>query len=274
MRHNFILAFVAAVTATPTPQGPPNFPPGMTLLPGQLTTNVTYGPAPKGCSKYELIIARGTGEPGPFGAVTGDPLVAAVTAAIPDSRGYAAQYPANFNFSYSPSMGVDDIITRLNTQNSACPDQKFALVGYSQGAGVIHGVFGPTGPIKPGLANPRPVLDTSVIPKVLAVVLFGDPGFKGTVGPTGTTVPKLPSAVQEILIENCAPGDPVCDPKGSERKKHLAYIGAPYQAESAAFVIAAFKGEKLPESIKEASDPVWVANAEKTRPKGTAAPPS
>lgn len=38
-----------------------------------------------------FLSARGTGEPGPFGTVAGDPLVAAVTAAIPDSRGYAAQ---------------------------------------------------------------------------------------------------------------------------------------------------------------------------------------
>lgn len=56
MRSYFILACVAAVNATPTPQAPTNLPPGVTLLPGQLTTNVTYGPAPKGCSKYELII--------------------------------------------------------------------------------------------------------------------------------------------------------------------------------------------------------------------------
>lgn len=171
-------------------------------------------------------------------------------------------------------MGIDDVITRLNTQNKACADQKFALVGYSQGAGVIHGVFGPTGPIIPGLANPRPVLDTTVIPKIRAVVLFGDPGFKGTAGPLGTTVPKFPPAIQEKLVNNCAPGDPVCDPKGSFIEKHMAYIGAPYQAESAAFVIAAFKGENLPKSIKEASDPVWVAGAEKTRPKGAAVPPS
>lgn len=163
-------------------------------------------------------------------------------------------------------MGMDDVIVRLNTQSKACPDQKFALVGYSQGAGVIHGVFGPTGPIIAGLANPRPVLDTSVIAKIVAVALFGDPGFKGTAGPSGTTVPKFPAAIQEILIENCAPGDPVCDPKGGVIAKHIDYIRDPYQGESAAFVIAAFKGEKLPKTIKESTDPVWVANAEKIRP--------
>jgi hypothetical protein len=34
---------------------------------------------------------RGTGEPGPFGAVVGDPLIAAVTKQLPGSRGYAVQ---------------------------------------------------------------------------------------------------------------------------------------------------------------------------------------
>jgi cutinase len=169
-------------------------------------------------------------------------------------------------------MGIDDVIVRLNTQNKACPDQKFALVGYSQGAGVIHGVFGPTGPIIAGLSNPRPTLDTSVLPKVLAVVLFGDPGFKGTAGPSGTMVPKFPASIQAVLIDNCAPGDPVCDPKGGVIEKHLDYIGNPYQAESAAFVVAAFEGKSLPKSIKESSDPVWVANAEKIRPKGSGVP--
>jgi hypothetical protein len=55
-------------------------------------------------------------------------------------------------------------------------------------------------------------------------------------------------------------------------EKHLDYIRNPYRAESAAFVIAAFKGEKLPKSIKEASDPEWVANAEKIRPKASGVP--
>lgn len=56
MRNYFTLAFFAAITAAPAPQAPAKLPPGLGLLPGQLTTNVTYGPAPKGCSKYELII--------------------------------------------------------------------------------------------------------------------------------------------------------------------------------------------------------------------------
>jgi hypothetical protein len=36
-------------------------------------------------------LARGTGESGPFGVIVGNRLVQAVTKALPDSRGYAAQ---------------------------------------------------------------------------------------------------------------------------------------------------------------------------------------
>jgi cutinase len=167
-------------------------------------------------------------------------------------------------------MGKDDILGRLNSQNKLCPEQKFVLVGYSQGAGVVHGVFGPTGAAMPGLRNPRPELDKSVIPKILAVALFGDPGFKGTTGPTGATIPVFPSEIQAKMIQNCAPGDPVCDPKGSTGLKHLDYAKNPYQSQSIAFILAAFKGEALPKTIKSANDQEWIANAENTRPKPAA----
>jgi hypothetical protein len=86
----FAFAF-SSVFAAPTPQ----LNQGdilATLIP-LFTMNVTLGPAPKGCSKYELVVARGTGEPGPFGVIAGDTLVNTVTKAIPDSRGYAVQVP-------------------------------------------------------------------------------------------------------------------------------------------------------------------------------------
>src|ERR1700712_1748918 len=114
------------------------------------------------------------------------------------------------DLSYSPAIGTDDTINRLNSQSKACPEQKFALVGYSQGAGVMHAAMGPPGPPLPKLPSPRPKLDPDVIPKITAVVMFGDPGFKGTTGPTGHT-PPFSEALQPRLRQNCAPGDPVSD---------------------------------------------------------------
>jgi hypothetical protein len=52
---------------------------------------VAHGPAPKGCSAFEILVARGTGEPGPFGLIVGDGLVNRVKRLVPGARGYAVQ---------------------------------------------------------------------------------------------------------------------------------------------------------------------------------------
>jgi type IV secretory pathway VirJ component len=94
------------------------------------------------------------------------------------------------------STGVTDVINRLTEQDKACPNQKFALVGYSQGAGVMRGAA-------PKI--PQAIQDR----KIAAVVMYGDPGLKRNA--------KFPPALQSKLFENCAPGDPV-------RSSHLAHL--------------------------------------------------
>jgi cutinase len=115
---------------------------------------------------------------------------------------------------YSTAKGIDDTINRLNKQSKACPDQKFALVGYSQGGWVVHGALSPSGAPVEGLQNPRPKLDDGVVPKILAIVLFGDPGFKSTapVGDKQQAAPAIPASLQSMLKQNCNPGDPVSHP--------------------------------------------------------------
>lgn len=122
---------------------------------------------------------------------------------------YPEQYPANINMTTSAPAGIDDTINRLNKQSKACPQQKFALVGYSQGAAVMHGVFGPTGPPYPGSPNPRPKLDPEVIPKIVTLVMFGDLGFRGSSGMMGRFTSPFPATLEAKLKENCAAGDPV-----------------------------------------------------------------
>jgi cutinase len=127
-----------------------------------------------------------------------------------ECRSDKSKYPATLKMPYSAAKGIDDTIHRLNGQNKACPDQKFALVGYSQGGRVIHGALAASGAIVEGLENPRPKLDQSVIPKILAIVLFGDAGFKATsrAGDTQNS-PEIPTALQSKVKQNCVPGDPV-----------------------------------------------------------------
>jgi cutinase len=118
------------------------------------------------------------------------------------------QYPANLDILNSQAIGVDDAVNRLNKQNKECPDQKFAIVGYSQGAGVMHDAVNIIQRPDTAKLKNRPKLDESVVPKILAAVMFGDPGFKGTMGPTGFS-PPFSAALMPKLKQNCAYGDPV-----------------------------------------------------------------
>jgi hypothetical protein len=93
----------------------------------------------------------------------------------------------------SVTTGANDIVDRLNKQSASCPNQKFALVGYSQGASVARA------------ASVR--IDPIIYPKILALVMFGDPGLRSD--RTNTRAPAFPVALQSKLRENCASGDQV-----------------------------------------------------------------
>lgn len=207
---------------------------------------------PTGCSPLEVLIARGTGEGnspdvvGKFGIVVGDPLIGNLTIAIPGVRGYPVQYPASGNISLA-AIGADDVANRLSKQAAACPDQKFVLVGYSQGAAVMRAA-----------ASKR--IAKELYPKIIALVMYGDGGFKGNspstfsdLGPlfTGGSASKgspmeifgtFPDALEEKLLQNCAPGDPVCDTCGCFYH-HLQYISKSWVNRSVEHIVAAFKGQ-------------------------------
>jgi cutinase len=96
------------------------------------------------------------------------------------------QYPASASIS-GVSTGARDVVSRLQNRDRSCPKSKFALVGYSQGAAVMHSA-----------AKNSP---SAIQNKILAVVMYGDPGLKsGQVFP-----PKL----QSKLLENCEVRDSV-----------------------------------------------------------------
>jgi type IV secretory pathway VirJ component len=86
-------------------------------------------------------------------------------------------------------QGANDVVRRLKEQDTACPQEKFALVGYSQGAGVMHS------------AAAR--IPTAIQQKIVAMVMFGDPGLKRN--------SKFPPLLQSRTLENCAVGDYVSD---------------------------------------------------------------
>jgi hypothetical protein len=68
-------------------------PPGKAVFPCDFGAPVPMGKVPSGCAKYEVIVARGTSEPGPLGVIVGDPVVARVQRDMPGVkvRGYPVQ---------------------------------------------------------------------------------------------------------------------------------------------------------------------------------------
>jgi cutinase len=94
----------------------------------------------------------------------------------------------------------------------------FALVGYSQGADLMHNVT-------ITLDNKYPQFCS----KVIAVVLFGDPGNRSNqpaTSPLGGITYPIPPDYARKTKENCAVGDPVCSFTGTNVSAHLSYASS------------------------------------------------
>jgi len=207
----------------------------MSLLGGLYGENgVPFGPAPKGCSTYEVIIARGTFEPGSFGTIVGDPLMAAVKKAMggENVRGYAVQYPAKMG---GADIGITDIVNRVTTKSKECPNQKFALVGYSQGGMVVSSAI--------------PKIPAELKPKVVAMVLYGaGTGAGGFGGKGGSPALSPADDIKQKTLANCAPGD-MCNTQSAASNTaftgHLSYSnsGTVWHTRSAKYIASAFHGQ-------------------------------
>jgi hypothetical protein len=132
------------------------------------------------CSPLQLVYARATTEPPQnitiqttaaqfeiaadkvwskgYGAA-GYSLFQNLTALMPTATGYAVHYPANWQMNISAPTGVKDMLAHLEQQSKACPNQKFALGGHSQGSGVT--------------VRAIPSIPANILAKVVAVTMFG-----------------------------------------------------------------------------------------------------
>ncbi|KAF2149543.1 carbohydrate esterase family 5 protein [Myriangium duriaei CBS 260.36] len=183
------------------------------------------------CSSVELIVARGTDEPNnsgfKLGSLVGDNLYNATKALIPDATAYGVNYPANLDCSSEPT-GITDTLSHINSTLASCPNQKFALVGYSQGADIIY--------------RAAVQLPTSQYDSIISIVQYGDPNNRGAgqLDPLGgaTIGGSLPSALANRLRENCAYDDPICTNNGTVINAHLSYnlANATYIPNSAAYI--------------------------------------
>ncbi|WP_327405807.1 cutinase family protein [Streptomyces sp. NBC_01288] len=168
------------------------------------------------CSDLDVVAARGTFEPGTLGLIVGDPVYSALQQKITGKTlsSYAVNYPADLSLT-SAATGNLDVVNHVNAQAAACPNQRFILVGYSQGANVVDNSIGIS---SDGAVVGSPIVATipaAVEPKVAAVLLFGNPIRALGKSVTGT--------YQSRTIDFCANGDPICQNGGTDVLAHLGY---------------------------------------------------
>lgn len=180
------------------------------------------------CTDVDVVVARGTGEPGRLGIIVGDPVFAAIQRRLTGTTAtsHAVDYPASVSPT-SPAQGNRALVDHVSSQAQACPDQRFVLVGYSQGANVVGNSLGIS---SQGAAVGSPVVATipaAVQPRVAAVLVFGYPLRKLGRGITGTFAART--------LDICEPRDVVCDPLGTSALAHLGYSDD--AGEAAAFAV-------------------------------------
>lgn len=99
----------------------------------------TATPLKSPCHDYILINTRGTLEP--QGESAGfHTMIASILHSIPGGVSYNTRYPADLTQHTTP-VGSKDIISLIEQGTAACPAQKYALLGYSQGATVTNEVL-------------------------------------------------------------------------------------------------------------------------------------
>ncbi|GAQ62416.1 cutinase family protein [Streptomyces scabiei] len=168
------------------------------------------------CTDIDVVSARGTFEPGTLGFIVGDPVYAALQKKIAGKSlsSYKVNYPADLSPT-SAAQGNADLVNHVRSQAAACPDQRFVLVGYSQGANVVDNSIGIS---SAGAVVGSPIVATipaALEPRVSAVLLFGNPIRAIGKSVTGT--------YQSRTIDFCAAGDPVCENGGGDVGAHLGY---------------------------------------------------
>ncbi|KAL7272789.1 hypothetical protein RUND412_004388 [Rhizina undulata] len=149
------------------------------------------------CASLELIFARGTTELQGLGIV-GTPLSSNLKKLVPDLSTYAVVYPASVDFALGPVEGASDVEKRITARAAACPNMKFAVAGYSQGAMVVHSIK----------------LSAALKSKIAAIAVFGDP--------YRLLMTTFPIDDQTAVYKDCASGDPVCV-NGVNVLAHLSY---------------------------------------------------
>jgi cutinase len=190
-------------------------------------------PPSGGCRAVEVLAARGTGEP-----QAGSIIMGGLTSGIAQrtqANVYQVRYPASVDYLNGPNQGATDALARLTAQAGACPEQKFVLTGYSEGAMVMVTLMGR--------------IPANLQGRVVAAVLYGDPYYKSSSpsaagsakGRANGLVPVLgvPAGFAAKTRDYCNTGDPVCG-GGANVLAHVNY--SQYNADGIAFAVSKVQG--------------------------------
>ena len=184
-----------------------------------------------GCPDVELVFARGTSEPAGIGRV-GQALRDQLQASLGDRTlgVYAVNYPASYDF-LAAADGADDATNRIAQIAETCPNTRFVLGGYSQGAAVVDMLLGipPLGN-KVGEVGSAPPMPQSLASRVAAVAVFGNPSTK-----FGIPVSAAMEPFAGKSIDLCADGDPICS-QGRNPFAHTSYEKTDMVGQAAGFV--------------------------------------
>jgi hypothetical protein len=209
------------------------------------TAGTTAG-SPGGCSVLHIIAARASTEP-PGQGIIGS-LVTLIQQHVKASvTTEAVVYPATLS-NYGSSVGLGDAAMKADLTRAAaqCPNERFVLVGYSQGAQVVGDTLAGGGGA-PGLGPVTPGVSPALAAKVIAGIQMGDPrrmpglsldagNDPGAAGifPRSPSESEAPFAAK--LQSYCDTGDPYCA-QGNNLAAHLDYTFK-YNSAALAFVLA------------------------------------
>ncbi|CAE6471334.1 unnamed protein product [Rhizoctonia solani] len=161
------------------------------------------------CSKLQLVFLAGTNEEGL--GLAGGPLSTSLSSAVSGTTTYSVPYDTRAEYSSTIKAGATLVTNYITSQAARCPNQVFALGGYSKGAMVIHSTS----------------LSSTLKAKVKAIVVFGDPYRRSSSAwpinsPVVNSNPRSGSTASQNVASFCNSGDLFCD-GGLSVPAHLAY---------------------------------------------------
>ncbi|KAL8408623.1 hypothetical protein RB594_007171 [Gaeumannomyces avenae] len=206
--------------------------------------------APTNCvDGLQIFVARGSGEQpglGRIGVVAGN-----ITQKIKDSRVTAVDYPATLvEYNASVGNGTSRLKSLVEDYAKKCPNNKMALLGYSQGAQAVGDVI--CGTSSEGFPS-TPKFDSRYEKNIVAIVLYGDPTRAvgqswnaGTATNESSFFPRKNNEACSPYSANmrswCDTGDRYCA-TGNQSEVHGSYFNK-YEGETTKWVVDKFEKAK------------------------------